>query len=183
MYLACSATGTSMSAGRSTCAAAMRNAGMRAVIASQSLQTGWLSSESITKTPIVLEHMERALGIPPASSTTFGYSSAIKMEECSPSRNRQKTRPSSGLGCRRCERKQTPQNRVIATKGKSWEKTVVDASLPLDNTFLVIMGVVPNVTRKPPGPAPDAPAPPTIILATRRHIQMRRRLRRSRHRF
>ena len=30
---------------------------------------------------------------------------------------------------RRCERKQTPQNRVIATKGKSWEKTVEDASL------------------------------------------------------
>ena len=25
---------------------------------------------------------------------------------------------------RRCERKQTPKNRVIATKGKSWEKTV-----------------------------------------------------------
>ena len=30
---------------------------------------------------------------------------------------------------RRCERKQTPQNRVIATKGKSWEKTVEDACL------------------------------------------------------
>ena len=30
---------------------------------------------------------------------------------------------------RRCERKQTPQNRVIATKGKSWEKTVEAASL------------------------------------------------------
>ena len=30
---------------------------------------------------------------------------------------------------RRCERKQTPQNRVRATKGKSWEKTVEDACL------------------------------------------------------
>ena len=26
--------------------------------------------------------------------------------------------------CRRCERKQTPQNRVSAMRGKSWEKTV-----------------------------------------------------------
>ena len=31
---------------------------------------------------------------------------------------------------RRCERKQTPQNRVIATKRRSWEKTVEDASFP-----------------------------------------------------
>ena len=46
-----------------------------------------------------------------------------------PSRNRQKTRPSSGLDCRRCERKQTPQNRVKTTRGKSWKKTVEDASL------------------------------------------------------
>ena len=30
---------------------------------------------------------------------------------------------------RRCERKQTPQNRVIATKGRNWEKTVEDAPL------------------------------------------------------
>ena len=30
---------------------------------------------------------------------------------------------------RRCERKQTPKNRVIATKGKSWEKTVEDTCL------------------------------------------------------
>ena len=30
---------------------------------------------------------------------------------------------------RRCERKQTPQNRVSATKGKSWEKTVEDSCL------------------------------------------------------
>ena len=30
---------------------------------------------------------------------------------------------------RRCEREQTPQNCVIATKGKSWEKTVEDACL------------------------------------------------------
>ena len=30
---------------------------------------------------------------------------------------------------RRCERKQTPQNRVRATKGKSWEKTVEAAWL------------------------------------------------------
>ena len=30
---------------------------------------------------------------------------------------------------RHCERKQTPQNRVRATKGKSWEKTVEDACL------------------------------------------------------
>ena len=45
------------------------------------------------------------------------------------------------------------------------------------------MGVAPKVARKPPGPPPDAPAPPTIIPATRRHIQMRRRVRRSRHRF
>ena len=30
---------------------------------------------------------------------------------------------------RRCERKQTPQYRVIATKGKSWEKTVEAARL------------------------------------------------------
>ena len=30
---------------------------------------------------------------------------------------------------RRCERKQKPQNRVIATKGRNWEKTVEDASL------------------------------------------------------
>ena len=30
---------------------------------------------------------------------------------------------------RRCERKQTPQNRVRAMKGKSWEKTVEDACL------------------------------------------------------
>ena len=31
---------------------------------------------------------------------------------------------------RRCERKQTPQNRVSATKRRNWEKTVEDASLP-----------------------------------------------------
>ena len=31
---------------------------------------------------------------------------------------------------RRCERKQTPQNRVRATKGRNWEKTVEDAGLP-----------------------------------------------------
>ena len=30
---------------------------------------------------------------------------------------------------RRCERKQTPQNRVIATKERNWEKTVEDACL------------------------------------------------------
>ena len=30
---------------------------------------------------------------------------------------------------RRCERKQTPQNRARATKGKSWEKTVEDVCL------------------------------------------------------
>ena len=30
---------------------------------------------------------------------------------------------------RRCERKQKPQNRVRATKGRNWEKTVEDASL------------------------------------------------------
>ena len=30
---------------------------------------------------------------------------------------------------RRCERKQTPQNRVIAMKGRSWEKTVEAARL------------------------------------------------------
>ena len=30
---------------------------------------------------------------------------------------------------RRCKRKQTPQNRVRATKGKSWEKTVEAAWL------------------------------------------------------
>ena len=30
---------------------------------------------------------------------------------------------------RHCERKQTPQNRVKATKGRSWEKTVEDAWL------------------------------------------------------
>ena len=30
---------------------------------------------------------------------------------------------------RRCERKQTPQNRVKVTKGRSWEKTMEDASL------------------------------------------------------
>ena len=29
----------------------------------------------------------------------------------------------------------------------------------LNNTFVVIMGVVPNIAPKPPGPAPDAPAP------------------------
>ena len=33
---------------------------------------------------------------------------------------------------RRCERKQMPQNRVRATKGKSWEKTVEDARLPTE---------------------------------------------------
>ena len=33
---------------------------------------------------------------------------------------------------RRCERKQTPQNRVRATKGKSWEKTAEDACLPTE---------------------------------------------------
>ena len=48
-----------------------------------------------------------------------------------PSRNRQKTRLSSGLGRRRCERKQTPRNRVRATRGRSWKKTVEDASLPV----------------------------------------------------
>ena len=31
---------------------------------------------------------------------------------------------------RRCERKQTPQNRVSVTKGRSWEKTVEDGCLP-----------------------------------------------------
>ena len=30
---------------------------------------------------------------------------------------------------RRCERKQNPQNRVSATKGRNWEKTVEDARL------------------------------------------------------
>ena len=37
--------------------------------------------------------------------------------------------PIKRVSRRRCERKQTPQNRVIATKGKSWEKTVEDACL------------------------------------------------------
>ena len=30
---------------------------------------------------------------------------------------------------RRCERKQTPQNRVSAMKGRRWKKTVEDACL------------------------------------------------------
>ena len=37
--------------------------------------------------------------------------------------------PSKRARRRRCERKQTPQNRVSVTKGKSWEKTVEDAWL------------------------------------------------------
>ena len=41
-----------------------------------------------------------------------------------------KNSPIKRASRRRCERKQTPQNRVIATKGKSWEKTVEAASLP-----------------------------------------------------
>ena len=44
---------------------------------------------------------------------------------------------------RRCERKQTPQNRVRATKGKSWEKTVEDARLlwaQLAIAILVMLG-------------------------------------------
>ena len=40
-----------------------------------------------------------------------------------------KLAPSSGLGRRRCERKQTPRNRVRAMRGRSWEKTMGDASL------------------------------------------------------
>ena len=40
-----------------------------------------------------------------------------------------KNSPSKRARRRRCERKQTPQNRVRATKGKSWEKTVEDACL------------------------------------------------------
>ena len=43
--------------------------------------------------------------------------------------NRQKTRPSSGLGRRRCERKQTPRNRVRAMRGRSWGETVEAANL------------------------------------------------------
>ena len=44
----------------------------------------------------------------------------------------------------RCERKQTPQNRVIATKGKSWEKTVEDARLPTEQekvAFFEVLGI------------------------------------------
>ena len=44
----------------------------------------------------------------------------------------------------RCERKQTPQNRVIATKGKSWEKTVEDARLPTEQekvAFFDLLGI------------------------------------------
>ena len=54
-----------------------------------------------------------------------------------PSRNRQETRPSSGLDCRRCERKQTPQNRVKLMRGRSWQKTVEDASLLCKQVFYI----------------------------------------------
>ena len=43
--------------------------------------------------------------------------------------------PIKRVSRRRCERKQTPQNRVIATKGKSWEKTV-DAAWLLEKQVL-----------------------------------------------
>ena len=48
---------------------------------------------------------------------------------------------------RRCERKQTPQNRVSATTGKSWEKTVEAASLPYKQEV-----------------GGSSPPPPTIVL-------------------
>ena len=49
---------------------------------------------------------------------------------------------------RRCERKQTPQNRVSATKGKSWEKTVEDA-------YLLRKRLVARDEGLPPSAAPD----------------------------
>ena len=47
-----------------------------------------------------------------------------------------KNSPIKRASRRRCERKQTPQNRVIATKGMSWEKTVEDACLLGEQTTI-----------------------------------------------
>ena len=44
---------------------------------------------------------------------------------------------------RRCERKQTPQNRVSATKRRGWEKTVEAASLPVTHEVAGSSPVVP----------------------------------------
>ena len=53
----------------------------------------------------------------------------------------------------------------------------------LNNMFVVIMGVVPNVAPKTVRSGTRRPSPPAIIPATRKHIQKWRRVHRSRHRI
>ena len=87
-------------------------------------------------------------------STTYCAAHRAGLWQQPPSRNRQKTRPSSRLAVGVASESRLPQNRVIAMKGKSWEKTMEDACLLQEHP--ISSRCLHERLRHPSPPAPDS---------------------------